>query len=92
MKYRLVLTSEAERQLLEWKQSGQKKILKKIVSLFEELEEHPKTGSGQVEQLKGNLSGYWSRRINKGARMIYSIAEEEVIVTVVSVKGHYGDK
>lgn len=42
MKYHLVLTSEAERQLLEWKQSGQKKILKKIVSLFEELEEYPK--------------------------------------------------
>ena len=27
--------------------------------------EHPTTGTGQVEALKGNLSGYWSRRIDK---------------------------
>lgn len=48
--------------------------------------------SGQVEQLKGDLAGMWSRRINKEARMIYSIEDETVTVTVVSLKGHYGDK
>lgn len=92
MNYKLVLLPEAERHLEEWKKSGKKKILKKIADLFSELREHPTTGTGQVEQLKGNLSGFWSRRIDKGARMIYSIEEEKVIVNVVSLKGHYGDK
>lgn len=44
------------------------------------------------KQLKGDLAGMWSQRINKGARMIYSIEDETVTVTVVSLKGHYGDK
>lgn len=92
MIYELILLPEAEKQLKAWRQSGQKKILGKIAALFAELQEHPRTGTGQVEQLKGDLSGFWSRRIDKGSRMIYTIEDEKVIVTVVSVKGHYGDK
>ena len=64
MIYKLVLTEEAEKQLLQWRKSGQKKDFQKILSLFQELEKHPTTGTGQVEALKGSLSGYWSRRIN----------------------------
>ncbi len=92
MSYELVLTLKAEQHLKEWKKSGQKKILQKIVSLFEELQQHPETGTGQVEQLKGNLQGYWSRRIDKGSRLIYKIEQEIVTVFVISLKGHYGDK
>lgn len=92
MSYILKLTEEAEKQLIQWKKSGQKKDILKILSLFKELEEHPTIGTGQVEQLKGNLCGYWSRRINKHFRIIYSIDEEVVTVEVVSVKSHYGDK
>ncbi|MBP3517377.1 MAG: Txe/YoeB family addiction module toxin [Parabacteroides sp.] len=92
MSYKLILAKEAERDLLLWKKSGQKKDLLKILSLFKELEEHPTTGTGQVEQLKGNLSGYWSRRINKHFRIIYTIHEEIVTVEVVSARNHYGNK
>ncbi len=92
MSYELVLTPKAEQHLKEWKKSGQKKILQKIVSLFEELQLHPETGTGQVEQLKGNLQGYWSRRIDKGSRLIYKIEQEIVTVFVISLKGHYEDK
>lgn len=92
MIYELILQPEAEQHLEEWKKSGKKKILKKIADLFSELREHPTTGTGQVEQLRGNLSGFWSRRIDKGSRMVYTIENEKVIVTVVSLKGHYGDK
>lgn len=92
MKYTLMLTPEAERHLELWKKSGQKKTLNKIMTLFEKLTEHPATGTGQVEQLKGNLAGLWSRRIDKESRMIYRIEDSRVIVTVVSLKGHYGDK
>ena len=92
MSYKLLFTREAEKQLLEWKKSGQKKDLLKILSLFQELEKHPAPGTGQVEALKGNLSGYWSRRINKQFRIIYTIYEDIVTVMVISVKSHYGDK
>lgn len=92
MIYELILSDEAEAHLIEWRKSGQKKTLKKILNLFEELKEHPTTGTGHVEQLKGNLSGLWSREINKGDRMIYSIEDYKVIVNIISLKGHYGDK
>lgn len=92
MSYQLVLTPEAKRHLEQWRKSGQKKVLLKIVGLFEELREHPTTGTGKVEQLRGDLEGYWSRRINKDSRLIYKIEEQIVTVFVVSLKGHYGDK
>ena len=53
MIYQLILTPEAERHLDEWRKSVQKKTLLKIAALFEELREHPTTGTGKVEQLKG---------------------------------------
>lgn len=89
MIYQLVFTEKALEHLEAWRKSGQKKTLHKIVSILEELRLHPSTGTGQVEQLKNNLSGYWSRRIDKGNRLIYAIEDKKVIVTVVSMKGHY---
>ena len=92
MKYILTLTDEAEDDLKYWQRSGQKKTFNKILKLFEELRQHPTTGTGQVEQLKGDLAGYWSRRIDKGSRMIYRIDDGVIVVTVISLKGHYSDK
>ena len=92
MRYKLIRMPEAERHLQEWRKSGQKKTLLKIAALLEELCEHPTTGTGKVEQLKGDLEGFWSRRINKESRLIYKIEEEIITVFVVSLKGHYGDK
>ena len=92
MRYKLILMPEAERHLKEWRKSGQKKILLKIAALLEELCEHPTTGTGKVEQLKGDLEGFWSRRINKDSRLIYKIEEDIITVLIISLKGHYGDK
>jgi toxin YoeB len=92
MIYELILSDEAKAHLVEWRMSGQKKTLKKIADLFMELQKHPRTGTGQVEQLKGELFGKWNRRITKGDRLIYTIEDEIVVVTIVSMKGHYGDK
>ena len=91
MNYRIEFTVTAEEHLIELSKSGQKKILKKITDLIEELSLHPRTVTGHVEQLKGNYSGYWSRQISKGERMIYCIEDDKVIVTIISLKGHYGD-
>lgn len=92
MTYEIILSDEAKRHLEQWRLSGKKKTAKKILSLFQELTEHPTTGTGQVEQLRGDLSGYWSRRIDKENRLIYAIDDDVVTVTVVSAKGHYGNK
>ena len=92
MRYKLIIMPEAERNLQEWRKSGQKQTLLKIAALLEELCEHPTTGTGKVEQLKGDLEGFWSRRINKESRLIYKIEEEIITVFVISLKGHYGDK
>lgn len=92
MSYTLVLSEEAVRHLRKWSKSNQKKTLKKIAVLFEELEQHPTTGTGRIEQLKGDLAELWSRRIDKGNRPIYRIEDEIVTVFVVSAKGHYDSK
>ncbi len=92
MSYKIKLTAEAEKHLAQWRKSGQKKTLQKIASLLEELQTHPTTGTGQVEQLKGNLQGFYSRRIDKASRMIYKIEENVVTVIVISLKRHYSDR
>ncbi|MEQ8241623.1 MAG: Txe/YoeB family addiction module toxin [Cyclobacteriaceae bacterium] len=53
---------------------------------------HPYLGTGKPEALKYDLEGYWSRRINKKDRLIYKVVDEIVTVTIVSAKGHYGQK
>ncbi|MBR1940302.1 MAG: Txe/YoeB family addiction module toxin [Bacteroidaceae bacterium] len=65
---------------------------KKALRLIEELYEHPRTGTGHPEQLKGDLAGLWSRTITKKHRLVYEIQEEVVLVLVLTAYGHYDDK
>lgn len=65
---------------------------KKVVSFIQELKEHPKTGTGHPEPLKGKPEGRWSRQINKKHRLVYRIFETEVVVLVIAAYGHYDDK
>lgn len=92
MAYTIKLEPQAVQDIAELKKAGNKTIINKIEKLLMELSEHPRTGTGQVEALKGNLSGFWSRRIDKFNRIIYTIEDEIITVTVVSAKGHYGNK
>ncbi len=65
---------------------------KKALALIAELYEHPRTGTGKPEQLKGGNGLIWSRRINKKHRLIYEIIETVVHVDVLTAYGHYGEK
>lgn len=65
---------------------------KKALALINELYEHPQTGTGKPEQLKGYNGEVWSRRISKKHRLIYEIFETEVHVDVLTAYGHYCDK
>lgn len=86
-----MLKPKAERDLLIIKKSGNKAAINKIQQIFKELSNTPYEGTGNPEALKYELSGYWSRRINKKDRLIYQVNEEEVIVLVISALGHYDD-
>ena len=90
-KYSIIVTRRADKDLKFWLQRGDKSVQRKIEKIFEELREHPTTGTGKPEQLKGDLSKYWSRRLNKKDRLIYSIDDNVVIVYIISLRGHYGD-
>ncbi|WP_138294197.1 Txe/YoeB family addiction module toxin [Bacteroides ovatus] len=92
MAYIIEFEPKAVQDIAELKKTGNKAAIIKIEKLLLELREHPTTGTGQVEALKDNLSGFWSRRIDKFNRMIYTIKEDVVTVTVVSAKGHYNKK
>lgn len=78
----IFLTSKAKADIAKHKKSGNKSVEKKIKTILNELKEHPYTGTGQPEQLKHELSGFWSRRINQKDRIIYSVEEEIVTVEV----------
>lgn len=68
------------------------KAFQKLLKLEAELKEHPRTGTGKPEQLSGDRTGEWSRRITKKHRLVYEIHDAEVVVLVLSAYGHYGDK
>ena len=89
MRYQVVIEELAKKHIAAHKRSGNAGLYRKIGNLLEELEEHPREGTGKPEMLKGNYAGYWSRRINREHRLVYSIEDNIVTVTVVSAKGHY---
>jgi toxin YoeB len=63
------------------------KILKKIAELFIAISKNPFDGIGKPELLKGNLTGFWSRRINNEHRVVYAVDNEKIII--ISCRYHY---
>ena len=64
-----------------------KKLLKKANALLKNIERGGYEGIGKPEPLKGNLSGYWSRRIDDYNRIVYRIDGE--IIEIVQCGTHY---
>jgi toxin YoeB len=91
-KFRLEITELAKRQIAKHIKSGNQASIKKIEKILIELTQTPYEGVGKPEQLKENLNGFWSRKINEKDRLIYSVNEDLVLVDVVSAMGHYSDK
>ena len=89
--YKVIISPQAKEDLLKL-QKSEPKAFAKAEHFIKELREHPTTGTGHPEPLKGNRSGQWSREITKKHRMVYEVFETEVQVDVVSAYGHYGDK
>ena len=92
MSYSISFTKKADEDVRFLRQSGDKRALKKLQLLLEELVEHPETGTGHPEKLRYRFSGLWSRKITEKHRLVYRIEESTVIVVVLSAKDHYQDK
>jgi toxin YoeB len=64
-----------------------KNMLKKINALIHDIQRTPFEGKGKPEPLKYDLSGFWSRRIDREHRLVYQVKGEDVII--YSCKYHY---
>lgn len=70
-----------------WFQEHNRPLLKRINDLIRDAQRSPFRGLGKPEPLKGELSGYWSRRINTEHRLVYSVSENEL--TIIACRRHY---
>ena len=85
---RLLWEDRAWREYLYW-QTQDKKTLKRINQIIKDIQRSPFDGIGKPEPLRGNLSGYWSRRIDEANRIVYK--ETEGAIIIAACKGHYED-
>ena len=85
----LVFTPNAWADYTYW-QTQDKKTLKRINAIIEATARDPFTGIGKPEALRGDLTGYWSKRINDVNRLVYKVTDTELII--FNCRFHYGDK
>lgn len=79
---------EAWEDYVYW-QTQDKRTLKRINMLLKDIERGNFEGIGKPEPLKGDLSGFWSRRIDDVNRLVYR--QRGDVLEIVSCKGHYED-
>jgi len=80
---------EAWADYLEW-QTQDKKTLKRINKLLQDIERNGYNGIGKPEPLKGKLSGLWSVRIDDKNRLIFCIEDDKL--EIWQCGSHYDDK
>ena len=85
---KIAWTIEAWEDYLEW-QKKDRRILEKINQIIQDIMRNGNDGIGQSECLKYELSGLWSRRINKEHRITYLIEENDSSVVIFSCANHY---
>ncbi|WP_342314674.1 Txe/YoeB family addiction module toxin (plasmid) [Mycobacterium avium subsp. hominissuis] len=67
--------------------AADRKMARRIVRLINEIQRDPFDGIGKPEPLKGDLSGYWSRRIDDEHRLVYRADNDEV--KILKARYHY---
>lgn len=77
---------EALNEFLEW-QDLDKSIHLKIRELIRDIARDPFKGIGKPEPLKGDLKGFWSRRITQEHRLVYRVEPDNIYI--LSCRGHY---
>lgn len=79
-------SADAWEEYLTW-QKEDRKTLKKINSIIKDIQRNGTQGIGKSEKLHGNLSGWYSRRIDKGNRVVFRVKDDQL--EIVQVKTHY---
>jgi toxin YoeB len=77
---------EAWEDYLYW-QGQDKKTLRKINNLLQDMCRNAYEGLGKPEALSGNMAGWWSRRIDEYNRIIYRLEDDMIIVS--QCRSHY---
>ncbi|MFM8747378.1 MAG: Txe/YoeB family addiction module toxin [Aestuariivirga sp.] len=70
-----------------WWQAHDRKTLERINTLIKDAIRHPFEGIGKPEPLRGDLSGWWSRRITLEHRLVYRPADG--ILQIAQCRHHY---
>lgn len=82
-------TDEAWEEFCYW-QTQDKKTLKRILALIKDIDRNGYDGIGKPERLTGDLSLYWSRRIDDCNRIVYRMDGDTI--KIVQCGSHYKDK
>ncbi|HVF96532.1 MAG TPA: Txe/YoeB family addiction module toxin [Flavisolibacter sp.] len=82
----IALSPQALEDFLFWS-INDVRLLRKIFDLMESMLRDPFGGIGKPEALKGDLSGFWSRRINDEHRIVYKVTTDFLIIA--SCRSHY---
>jgi toxin YoeB len=82
----ITFSKNAWEDYLSW-QAEDKKMLKKINDLIKDIQRTPYAGMGKPEALKYDLTGLWSRRIDREHRLVYQVNENEILI--YSCRYHY---
>ena len=83
---KLVFSENSWKDYLYWQRTD-KKILKRINHLIQDIQRVPYEGIGKPEPLRHGLSGYWSRRITDEHRIVYKV--EIDVVFIAQLRYHY---
>jgi toxin YoeB len=83
---KIVFSKNSWEDYLSW-QREDRKILKKINELIKDIQRTPYEGIGKPEPLKYDLTGLWSRRIDREHRLVYQIRDEDLLI--YSCRYHY---
>ncbi len=78
--------SPAWEDYLFW-QTTDRKMLKRVNELIRQCQRTPYEGIGKPEPLRGNLSGWWSRRIDQEHRLVYRFEDKKIYI--LQCRKHY---
>ena len=79
-------TAAGSREFGYW-EATDARVVNKIVALVASIKESPFSGLGKPEPLKGNFSGWWSRRITSEHRLVYRVSSG--LIEIAQCRYHY---
>ena len=83
---KIVFSSQAWEDYLHWQRTD-RKVLKRINDLIQEIARTPFEGVGKPEPLRHALAGYWSRRIDDEHRLVYKVDKDALVIA--QARYHY---